>query len=53
MAYFKVLYRHSARVGEVRNAYKMLAGKYEGGRSLGRSKRRREDTVRLNFGERE
>jgi hypothetical protein len=37
-----------ARVGEERNVYKVLMGKPEGKRPLGRSRRRLEDGIRMN-----
>jgi len=40
---------HVARIGEMRNAYKILVGKPEGKRLLGRPKRRREDNIRMDF----
>jgi hypothetical protein len=42
---------HVARVGEERNVYKVLAGKPEGKRPLGRYKRRWEDGIRMDLGE--
>jgi hypothetical protein len=38
-------------IGEKRNAYRLLVGKPEGKRPLGRSRRRRVDNVRMDFGE--
>jgi hypothetical protein len=38
--------RHVARIGEVRITFKILVGKPEGERPLGRPKRRREDDVK-------
>jgi hypothetical protein len=35
------------RVGEVRNAYKILVGKPEAKRPLGRSRRRLEDNIKM------
>jgi hypothetical protein len=35
---------HVARMGETRNAYNILVGNSEGKKSLGRSRRRCEDT---------
>jgi hypothetical protein len=35
---------HVARIGEMRNVYKILVGKPEGKTPLGRTRRRREDT---------
>jgi hypothetical protein len=45
------LAEHAIRVGEVRNAYKILVGKPEGKRPLGRPGRRWEDNIRMNFRE--
>jgi hypothetical protein len=42
---------HVARMGEKRNAYRLLAGKPEGKRPLGRSRRRWVDNIRMNLGE--
>jgi hypothetical protein len=42
---------HVARMGEMRNAYKILVGKPEGKRPLGRLKRRREDNNTVNVRE--
>jgi hypothetical protein len=36
---------HIARMGEKRNSYRILVGKPEGERPLGRPKRRREDNI--------
>jgi hypothetical protein len=36
---------HAARTGKMRNAYKILVGKPEGKRLLGRPKRRWEDNI--------
>jgi hypothetical protein len=38
-------------MGEKRNAYKLLVGKPEGKRSLGRPKRRWVDNIRVDLGE--
>jgi hypothetical protein len=38
-------------VGEKRNAYRLLVGKPEGRRPLGRPKRRWVDNIRMNLGE--
>ena len=40
-----------ARVGEGRGVYRVLVGKPEGGRPLGRPRRRWEDNIRLDFRE--
>jgi hypothetical protein len=40
-----------ARIGEERKVYKVLVGKPEGKRPLGRPRRRREDGIRKNLGE--
>jgi hypothetical protein len=42
---------HVARMGEKRNAYRLLVGKPEGKRSLGRPRRRRVDNIRMDLGE--
>jgi hypothetical protein len=40
-----------ARLGEKRNAYKLLVGKPEGRRPLGRPRRRWVDNVKMDLGE--
>jgi hypothetical protein len=40
---------HVARMGEMRNAYKMLVGKPERKRPLGRSRRRWEDNIKMDL----
>jgi hypothetical protein len=40
-----------ARMEEKRNAYKLLVGKPEGKRPLGRRRRRRVDNIRMDLGE--
>jgi hypothetical protein len=40
-----------ARMGEKRNAYRLLLGKPEGKRSLGRPRHRWVDNIRMDFGE--
>jgi hypothetical protein len=40
-----------ARTGEKRNAYRLLMGKPEGKRPLGRTRRRWVDNIRLDLGE--
>jgi hypothetical protein len=40
---------HVARVGEERKLYKVLVGKPEGKRPLGRPRRRREDEIRMDL----
>jgi hypothetical protein len=40
---------HVARMGEMRNAYKILVGKLEGKRWLGRPMRRWTDNIRLDL----
>jgi hypothetical protein len=42
---------HVARMGEKRNAYRILVGKPEGRRALGRPRRRWEDNVRMDLRE--
>jgi hypothetical protein len=42
---------HVARMGEKRNAYRLLVGKPEGTRPLGRTRRRCVDNIRMDFGE--
>jgi hypothetical protein len=42
---------HVARIGENRNAYRLLVGKPEGKRPLGRPRRRWEDNIRMDLGE--
>jgi hypothetical protein len=42
---------HVARMGEERKVYKVLVGKPEGKRSLGRLKRRWEDEIRMDLRE--
>jgi hypothetical protein len=37
--------------GEIRNAYRILVGKPEGKRPLGRYRRRWEDNIRMDLGE--
>jgi hypothetical protein len=41
---------HVARIGEKRNAYRLLVGKPEGKRPLGRPRRRWVDNVRMDGG---
>jgi hypothetical protein len=43
--------RHVVRMGEERNAYRVLIGKPEGKRPLGRPRRRWEDEIRMNLRE--
>jgi hypothetical protein len=38
-------------MGEKRNAYRLLVGKTEGKRKLGRPRRRRVDNIRMDLGE--
>jgi hypothetical protein len=40
---------HVGRLGEMRSAYKILVGKPEGKRPLGRPKRRWEDNIKMNL----
>jgi hypothetical protein len=42
---------HVAGMGEKRNAYRLLLGKPEGNRSLGRPRRRWVDNIRIDLGE--
>jgi hypothetical protein len=42
---------HVARMGEKRNAYRLLVGKPEGKRPLGRPRRRWVDNIRTDLGE--
>jgi hypothetical protein len=42
---------HIARMGKKRNAYRILVGKPEGERPLGRPKRRWEDNIRMDLRE--
>jgi hypothetical protein len=42
---------HVARIGEERKVYRVLVGKSEGKRPLGRPKRRWEDGIRMDLGE--
>jgi hypothetical protein len=42
---------HVARMGEERKVYKILLGKSEGKRPLGRPRRRWEDGIRMDLGE--
>jgi hypothetical protein len=42
---------HVARMGEERKVYKVLMGKPEGRRPLGRRRRRWEDGIRMDFRE--
>jgi hypothetical protein len=42
---------HVARMGEKRNAYRLLVGKPEGKRPLGGSRRRWADNIRVDLGE--
>jgi hypothetical protein len=40
---------HVARIGEKRDAYKILVGKPEGKRPLGRPRRRWEDNIKMDL----
>jgi hypothetical protein len=42
---------HVARIGEKRNAYRILVGKPEGKRPLGRPRRRWVDNIKINLRE--
>jgi hypothetical protein len=44
---------HVARIGEKRNAYKLLVGKPEGKRPLGRPRRRCVDNIWMDLGDME
>ena len=44
---------HVARMGEGRGVYRVLVGKPEGKRPLGRPRRRREDNIKMNLQEAE
>jgi hypothetical protein len=43
--------RHAARMGEKRNVYRILVGKPEGKRPLGRPKRRWVDNIKIDVRE--
>jgi hypothetical protein len=43
--------RHVARIGEKRNSYRLLVGKPEGKRPLGRPRSRLLDNIRMDLGE--
>jgi hypothetical protein len=50
----KVIFLHSlllSRIGETRNAYRILVGKPEGKRPLGRPRRRWVDNIIMDLGE--
>jgi len=40
---------HVARMGQRRGVYRVLVGKPEGKRSLGRPRRRREDNIKMDL----
>ena len=42
---------HVARMGERRSAYRVLVGKLEGKRQLGKSRRRRKDRIKIDVQE--
>jgi hypothetical protein len=42
--------RHVARMGEGRSVYRVLVGRPEGKRSLGRQRRRWKDNIKMNLG---
>jgi hypothetical protein len=42
---------HVARMAEKRNSYRLLVGKTEGKRSLGRPRRRWVDNIKMDLGE--
>jgi hypothetical protein len=41
--------RHVARIGEKRNAYRILVGKPEGKRPLGRPRRKSVDNIKIDI----
>jgi hypothetical protein len=43
----KRLAEHVARIGEMRNTYRILVGKPEGTKPLGRPKHRRENNIKM------
>jgi hypothetical protein len=43
--------RHVTRMGEKRGAYRILVGRPEGRRPLGRPRPRREDNIKMDLGE--
>jgi hypothetical protein len=43
--------RHAARMGEGRGVYRVLVGKLEGRRPLGRTRRRWEDNIKMDLQE--
>jgi hypothetical protein len=48
---YAALAGHVARMGEKRNAYRLLVGKPKGKRPLGRPRRRWVDNIRMDLGE--
>jgi hypothetical protein len=40
---------HVARIGEKRDAYRILVGKPEGKRPVGRLRHRRQDSIKINL----
>ena len=42
---------HVARIGEMRGVYRVLVGKPEGMRALARTRRRREDNIKIDLQE--
>jgi hypothetical protein len=40
---------HEARIGETRNIYRILVGKLEGKKQLGRHRRRWEDNIKMDL----
>ena len=48
---FNVWFGHVARMGEERGVYRVLVGKPEGKRPLGRPRRRRVDNIRIDLQE--
>jgi hypothetical protein len=46
-----MIYSHVARTGETRNAYRLLVGKPEGKRPVGRPRRRWVDNIKMDLRE--
>jgi hypothetical protein len=49
--FYTYIYIHVARIGEKRNAYRILVGKPEGRRPLGRPRRRWVDNIKVDLRE--